>query len=88
MRPLPGTWPATQVYVCPDWELNHQTFGRHVALNPLSYTSQGSFLAVLELLKNILPMLFKMFPSEFKVFLQTQKIARIRKLKVAVSIQP
>lgn len=28
-----------------------------------------------------------MFPSKFKVFLQTPKIARVRKLKVAVSTQ-
>ena len=28
--------------VCPDWELNWRPFGLQPALNPLSYTSQGS----------------------------------------------
>ena len=28
--------------MCPDWESNQQPFGSQPALNPLSYTSQGS----------------------------------------------
>ena len=30
--------------MCPDWESNQQPFGLQPALNPLSYTSQGSGL--------------------------------------------
>lgn len=58
---------------------------RATTCNPIIHTN--SFLAILERLKNILPILLRMFPSELKLFLQTQKITSIRKLKVAASTQ-
>ena len=33
--------------MCPDWESDWQPFGSQLALNPLSYTSQGKMFAVL-----------------------------------------
>ena len=35
---------ACNLGMCPDWESNQQTFGSWPALNPLSYTNQGSSL--------------------------------------------
>ena len=33
---------ACNTGICPDWELNWRPFGLQPALNPLSYTRQGS----------------------------------------------
>ena len=30
--------------MCPDWELNQQSFGSQPAINPLSYTPRAAFL--------------------------------------------
>ena len=34
--------------MCPDWESNHRPFGSQPVLNPLSYTSQGTMLNLVQ----------------------------------------
>ena len=70
--------------MCPDWGLNQWPFGLQPALNPLSYTSQGSFYFILFFL-NILNVYF----NKYKVYKQLGKLGeeltKIHKLWEVIS---
>ena len=61
--PTLGAWPKTQA-LCPDWESIQQPFGLQPALNPLSYTSQGTMLFLMAHLQVSLKLMSPPVPQE------------------------
>ena len=53
--------------MCPNWEMNWQPFSSQPALNPLSYTSQGCFYILKDVVQNLYNFLPK-FLEEFTMW--------------------